>query len=313
MAEGFSLDANMDPSDQTISAQMMETFCALAPLLQDPSLKLTPNPRRTKAPRRGEGSSQDSAEHMHQQDKHPGKALTLLNTMAHMLIRHDQELNGLRRTDQFILFLNPDPTGALHLLIQESAAWKAQMESPTQQQKQPLRQHLVLTLLKALQTNAGKIVESKDTEQLYQKSVKMGLILADRSFPFHRWDGQKQQLVIDKKHPISAQKMFQHLTELQEMMLDKEMIVRFHALRASNPQDTKVIPWRLQINLRSDRAYDLLYQLCHNSIWMAVGATLKQHTLTQSPLASTLQTLLGKGKGKGKSKSKTNTPPKQEA
>ncbi|CAL1146915.1 unnamed protein product [Cladocopium goreaui] len=233
--------------------------------------------------------------------------------MAHMLIRHDQELNSLRRTDQFILFLNPDPTGALHLLIQESAVWKTQMESQTQQQLQPLRQHLVLTLLKALQHNAGKIVESKDTEQLYQKSVKMGLILADRSFPFHRWDGQKQQLVIDKKQPVSSQKMFQHLTELQEMMLDKEMVVRFHALRTPTSHDTRAIPWRLQINMRSDRAYDLLFQLQHNSIWMAVGATMKQHTLTQSPLATTLQSMVGKSKGRGKGKTKTPTPPKQEA
>ena len=303
------MDASMEDSDSTISAQMMETFKELAPLL-DQSLRLAPNPRKTKAPRRGGPNNPDAAETM-QQQKPTGKALQLLTTMAQLIVRHDQEMNSLRRTDQFILFLNPDPTGALHLLIQESAMWKKQMESKSNMLLQPLRQHLVLALLKALSTNAGKIVESKDTDQLYQTSVQKGLILADRSFPFHRWDGT--QLVIDKKHPISAQKMFQHLTELQEMMLDKEMIVRFHALRAPSDQNTKAVPWRLQINLRSDRAYDLLYQLCHNSVWMAVGATMKQHSLSQSPMATTLQNLMGKSKGRGKGQNKTQPPPQHAA
>ena len=304
------MDSLMEDSDQTISTQMMETFKELAPLL-DKSLQLAPNPRRAKAPRKGGANAPDEAENLHQQEKPTGKAMQLLTTMAQLIVRHDQEMNSLRRTDQFILFLNPDPTGALHLLIQESAMWKKQMESKSNMLLQPLRQHLVLALLKALSTNAGKIVESKDTDQLYQTSVQKGLILADRSFPFHRWDGT--QLVIDKKHPISAQKMFQHLTELQEMMLDKEMIVRFHALRAPSDQNTKAVPWRLQINLRSDRAYDLLYQLCHNSVWMAVGATMKQHSLSQSPMATTLQNLMGKSKGRGKGQNKTQPPPQHAA
>ena len=50
----------------------------------------------------------------------PTPAMRMLTTMAQLLIRHDQELQGLRRMDQYILFLNPDPTGALHLLLHET-------------------------------------------------------------------------------------------------------------------------------------------------------------------------------------------------
>jgi len=305
------MDSFLGDTDQSISEQMMSTFGQLAPLL-DKTLNLAPNPRRAKAPRRG-GPSTPEADEV-SQAKTPSKALQLINTMAHLLIRHDQEMHSLRRTDQFILFLNPDPTGALHLLVQESTQWRQGMETKPQQLHQPLRQHLVLALIKSLHVNAGKIVESKDTEPLYQTSVQMGLILADRSFPFHRWDQHQQKLVIDKKQPISAQKMFQHLTELQETLLDKEIVVRFHALSAPKGTSTKAVPWRLQINLRSDRVYDLLFQLCHCSVWMAVGATMKPHSLNQSPMATTLQTLMGssKGKGRGKGQLKGRTSPKQE-
>ena len=295
--------------------QMMEAFQQLAPLFQvkDETLQLPPNPRATKARRREDQGKQGSTPAVDTQGGPGAPAMQMLALMTQLLVKHDQELQSLRRMDQLFLFLNPEPSGALHVLLQESAQWKKKMDDASASTRMPLRQHLMTTLINLLQSRAGKIVESKDTEQLYQKSVKMGLILADRSFPFHRWDGQKQQLVIDKKQPVSSQKMFQHLTELQEMMLDKEMVVRFHALRTPTSHDTRAIPWRLQITMRSDRAYDLLFQLQHNSIWMAVGATMKQHTLTQSPLATTLQSMVGKSKGRGKGKTKTPTPPKQEA
>ena len=97
------MDSLMEDSDQTISTQMMETFKELAPLL-DKSLQLAPNPRRAKAPRKGGANAPDEAENLHQQEKPTGKAMQLLTTMAQLIVRHDQELNSLRRTDQFILF-----------------------------------------------------------------------------------------------------------------------------------------------------------------------------------------------------------------
>ena len=94
------------------------------------------------------------------------------------------------------------------------------------------------------------------------------------------------------------------------MMQDGELIIRFHALRSPNEQQ-KIIPWRLQLNLRSDRPFELLHHLAKNSVWMAVGASMKQHTLHQTPLATTLQSMMGgskappKGKGRGKSNKQT--------
>ncbi|CAL1130183.1 unnamed protein product [Cladocopium goreaui] len=156
-------------------------------------------------------------------------------------------------------FLNPDPQGALHQLVQETAQWKQQMENPSKSQMRPLRQHLILTLLQTLHTNAGKIVESKEQDPLHQTSVQKGLILADKSFPFHRWDAHTQKLLIDKKQPVSSQKMFQHLTELQEMVLDRDLVVRFHALKAVSDKDLAAVPWRLQINLRNNRDMRVAY------------------------------------------------------
>jgi hypothetical protein len=307
----MEVHCNMETGDIGITDQMREAFGAIMPML-DKSLSLTPNPRRSKAPRRGDTNPEDEGQQATQQQeiKH---MMQMMQLMAQMVVKQDQEWNSLRRTDQFILFLNPDPQGALHQLVQETAQWKLQMENSSKSQMKPLRQHLILTLLQALHTNAGKIVESKETEPLHQTSVQKGLILADKSFPFHRWDAHTQKLMIDKKQPVSSQKMFQHLTELQEMVLDRDLVVRFHALKAVSDKDLKAVPWRLQINLRNNRAYELLLQLCHNAVWMAVGATLKPHSLGQSTMATNLQAMLHKPQGKGKGKHQAKLSPKKES
>lgn len=298
----------MGPPDLAASAQMKEAFGALASMFVDKSLVLPENPKRPKARRRDGPRDQDIAmADPPQTGELQAPALKMLTTMAQLLIRHDQELQGLRRMDQYILFLNPEPTGALHLLLHETVQWKEKvekLEESSMSQMMPLRQHLMIALLTTMRTRLAKIMQSQETEQIYITSVEKGLILADRSFPFHRWDQKSQMLILDKKTPVSAKKMDQHLEELVEMMQDRELVVRFHALRAPDLKAEQVVPWRLQINMRSDRAYDLLYQLAHNSIWMVVGATMKQHTLHQTPMATALQSMMGQPKGKGKGKQK---------
>eukprot|EP00435_Cladocopium_sp_Y103_P007029 s1036_g2.t1 len=207
-------------------------------------------------------------------------------------------------------FLNRAPEGALQLLLTETVQWKKDMEDALKSKTMlSLRQHLMLTLLKALRARMDQLIAAQDTEALYTTSVQKGLILADRSFPFHRWDSASRQLVLDKKAPISAKKMAQHLDELQEMMLDRELVVRFHALRPPSTQGDAPIPWRLQVHMRADRPYELLFQMAHNSIWMLLGASMKPHTMGQSSMAtqlmSMLQTTSNKGRGKGKTKSKS--------
>ena len=137
----------------------------------------------------------------------------------------------------------------------------------------PLRQHLIIALLRSLQQRAGQIVEAKETDSLYVTSVEKGLILADRSFPFHKWDASTQKLAIDKKTAVSSKKKHEDLMELLEMMQDGELIIRFHALRSPNEQQDHSM--RLQLNLRSDRPLK-------NSVWMTVGASMKQHTASDA-------------------------------
>ena len=225
----------MELTELGASQQMLDAFGALMPLFKDKDLKLQPNPRHAKIRRKNAPKSPTEDEVDQDMEEVPTlPVLRLLKAMAQLVIRHDQEMQNLRRMDQFMLFLNHEPKGALHILLEETAAWKKQLEQAASTVQMPLRQHLVQALVKHLRARITQIVESKDTDALYLTSVEKGLILADRSFPFLRWDGHAKKLVLDKKQPISAPKLHQHLEELAEMLTDRELVIRFSCPSSSH-------------------------------------------------------------------------------
>ena len=204
----------MEQQEVGATLQMMDAFGALAPLFQlkDHQLTLAANPKHPKIRRRNGPSKTEGEQADQDMPEVPDQSvMRLLTTLVQLALRHDQDLQNLRRMDQFMLFLNHEPKGALHILLEETTIWKQKLESQSKSTMMPLRQHLVLSLLKQLRLRAEQIVASPDTEALYTMSVQKGVILADRSFPFHRWDSVAQKLTLDKKQPISSQKMCQHL------------------------------------------------------------------------------------------------------
>ena len=284
----------MEPEDLGASDQMLDTFAALMPMLQqyDTSLKLEPDPRASKKHRRedpalqggnGTAGAQPQVHHM----------LQLLRGLTQLVIRHDQELQSLHRMDQFILFLNREPR------LGHSAERVADVEAADGEGSNCIDLATPATLgdpsaphfADSSWTDCGGEGDRPIVQDLSRERVDSG------------GQEQTQKLVLDKRPAISSAKMLQRLVELLEMMQDKELIIRFHALRAPSEQQ-KISAWRLQLNLRSDRPFELLHYLSRSSVWMAIGASMKQHSLQQTPMATALQGMVQKPKGQGKGKSK---------
>ena len=64
---------------------------------------MAPNPRRSKAPRRGDTQPEDAGPQATQQQE-IRQMMQMMQLMAQLVVKQDQEWNSLRRTDQFILF-----------------------------------------------------------------------------------------------------------------------------------------------------------------------------------------------------------------
>lgn len=287
-------DLNMNGMEEGENDQIMKTFAALAPLLEG-QVQLSPDPRLPKRRKDGPKSAEQDGTKMLQQQV---QMQTALKTMALMLLRHERHWNELQRSDCFVLYFQQDPTGALPGLLSEAKKWQEARQQSPSMLTAPLRQHLVQWLLKDLMNRLNQVATSAPDSDLHQTCLKRKILLEDHSWPYLRWDPSQKMLVVDKKKSIQMPKMLEHVTELMEDFTDPNLVIRFHSL-ASN-QDQKILPWRLQLNLRMDRAYELLRELCHSSIWLLAGLSLKAHTPHQSALAKSLQTLLNPQKGKGK-------------
>ena len=57
-----------------------------------------------------------------------------------------------------------------------------------------------------------------NSSRCHYRNLQKGLILQDRSFPYHRWDPNTQKLILDKKTPVSAKLMGQQLEEILELL-----------------------------------------------------------------------------------------------
>ena len=288
------------------SAQILQSFQHLAPLLGvklDKDLTLAPNPAQPKRPRKdvvpkGKGRH---VKQEHEMDQSQLQETVLL--MAKILVRHDQQIEAVRREDTFIFFFNNQaPTGSLKCLLAAAETWHSQSQT-RQTPWQPLRQRLLQVLLKDLLARLTQLGEAPQDSPLVQAAQMNNVLLPDQTCPYLDWDPTQKKLMVSKKPPISLKKMVQNIQELQEMSTEVTLVQAFHAL----PPAGEITPWRLQLSLRADREYWLMRALCGSSIWVLMASSLKAHSLHQSSLANQLSRSLNLRPSKGKSKGK-HTP-----
>lgn len=301
----------MNTWEESALSQISDTFRQLAPMI-DPNLHLTYNPKSAKFRRTAAVPGADDA------PEHPGRQqqahmMKMLQVMGSLVLRQERSLSLLQSTDSFILFFQQEKGGILQGLVTETQKWHQLRQQP-QGPQMPLRQHLCMWMITEMLNRVTKVAESKPESELVKTCLERNLILADMSWPFLSWDVSQKKLVVDKRQPISMGKMLEHLKELIEDLRDPHLVVKFQSMGPENQQGT--IPWRLQLNLRQDRPYDLLVAMVGSAMWALMGTSLQMHKPKLSGLATTLQSMLpskGKGKGKGAGKGKTmgKMPPQQ--
>ena len=229
----------------------------------------------------------------------------MMKLMATMILRQDQDMQSLKRNDSFILYFSKEPSGTLSQLLKVAAQWKGQMDQPNAKPQLPLRSQLMISLLNDLLTRVTAVSKSKPEDQLFQATVNTKLMLEDYTWPYLQWCPKDQKYKLANKKAVAMQPMMDMCSELIEFFQNPQLTMKFHALQ--DKPDSRIVPWRLQLNGRMDAPFDLLSHLCYCGVWGLLGTQLKPHLQQQSPLATALQGMMGKGKGKGKQ----NVTPKQ--
>lgn len=298
--------------------QILQSFQNLAPLLHDQSLKLAPNPGAAKRQRKHQDSNgPKSEEHSGQRHNQAKDTQQVLHLMAKLLVRVERDLQVLQRETTFIFYFKcTDQKGILPLLLQQADAWHKKAKEGSSSSTSPLRQVLLQTVLSTLSTRLNKLLEAPEDSPLLQAALQTQLLLENKTIPYMAWNPQERRLQISDKTPVSLAKMNEHCNELMEGFRDVSLIMKFHSLPTK--EGSTVTPWRLQMSIREERTYELLQHLAHSQVWTLLAASLKQHNLHQSSLATSLEQSMGlrpaKGQSKGHQKGTkpSKMPPKQE-
>ena len=181
------------------SAQILQSFQHLAPLLGvklDKDLELAPNPALMKR-LRSDAGPKGRGRHVKQEDE--TESFNLRETvllMAKILVRHDQQIEAVRREDTFIFFFNNQaPTGSLKCLIAAAETWHSQSQNRLTPW-QPLRQRLLQVLLKDLHARLTQLGEAKQDSPLVQAAMMNQVLLPDQNCPYLEWDKAQRKLVV---------------------------------------------------------------------------------------------------------------------
>ena len=134
-------------------------------------------------------------------------------------------------------------------------------------------------------------------------AIKHGLLTPDNTFPFQKWSHHTQGLRTTSQAPITLQRMIKYGEQLQDILRDPQVTIRFHSMKPM--AEDKIIPWLWQISMRADDLQVLLTTLQGSTVWGLLGMSLKPHSLGQSRPAQHLQELLGKGQGKHSKKGRS--------
>eukprot|EP00435_Cladocopium_sp_Y103_P076337 s94_g93.t1 len=283
--------------EEGLQHQVMETYGFLQPFF-DKNLHLQPNPRQQKKPRT---NTQESAEDATARALAP-PLLQLVKTTAQLVFRREHNWNLLQSTDSFVLFFQQEPLGAFPGMAKGSTILAGATSTITIGHDDiPEATSGLLVAAGTCSPNPGSgrqqagrgATPEMPCSQIDPGGHELSLpqVGCQLNMPANGWE----------KKPAQMSKMIQHVGELKEDFRDQTLVIRFQGLPTANQSAT--IPWKLQLNLRTQRPYEFLLALTHSAVWLLLGASLKVHATTPSTLAKNLQHMpYPKGEGKGKTR-----------
>jgi hypothetical protein len=293
------MDAWMDPNDQALMAGLE----ALGPLLLGPR-KHPEGDEDGQQPKRHKAKAKDA-----QSSEGPNQEaiMPLLKLMGQLILSHERSIQLTQRQDCFVLFCQNRPEGIVPHLTALATKWREEWPQQKDNIRWPnLRTYLLKGVITELHRRVQQLASSKQGDQLWDVAVSKGTILPDGGWSFQKWAPESKQLVRAARNPVTMPQMLRNLQLLEELLQSNAHVARFQSLRNNN-QDA--IPWILQINHRETEVWEVLVDLCHNTVWSLLGMSVKQHSQSLSKPAMLLQQTLGKGQAsQGKSRGRGKGP-----
>lgn len=219
-----------------------------------------------------------------QKDRRDGNQNRLLQLMARLMLRQEATLAVLTVEHQFVLHMGTGAEGAIPTLMAQSQEWRQATAK-----RMPLRHQLVCCMMKQYHQRVVKLTSSAPDSDFFKACVKQGLLTNEKTLPYLTWC-QKQKKLIPNGKVLTAEELLQILQEMEKLLEDPAVTLRFHALRkltAEANQVPQMIPWLWAISSRTNASlWRLIQKLCFHGAWQLLQIRLKPQSLQRSALAN---------------------------
>ncbi|CAL1163756.1 unnamed protein product [Cladocopium goreaui] len=253
------MDALMDPNDQAL----MDGLAALGPLLLG-SRKHHEGSVEEQHPERHKAKAKEEQDH----DGLNKEAITtLLRLMGQLLLNHERSIQLNQRQDCFVLFCQNRPEGIVPHLTMLASKWREEWPQQKDNLRWPnLRTYLMKGVITELLRRVQQLAATKPGDQLWDVAVSKGTIHPDGSWGYQKWSQETKQLIKASRSPVAMARVIRGLQILEGRLQSNAHVVRFQSLK-NTQSSQEAIPWILQISHREAEAWELLVELCHNTVW----------------------------------------------
>lgn len=216
---------------------------------------------------------------------------TLLGMLARLTLRQEDQLNQLNLDRTFLLFIQAGKSSILPQMLQISKTWHGQREQG--KVDRPLRQLMFQSVFEELASRAAQLPLGSNDHELILALRSKQILTTTNAWNYLQWDHQDKTLKPSSRDPISSEEASKMIERIHTLANQPELIHRFTALKPMpsdqvGPTSNVVIPWRLDISLRSSASqelFDLLTKLTGNGLTQLIAVRLRPSTLQRSPLA----------------------------
>ena len=233
---------------------------------------------------RGKGANKGRG---HPRSQDSGDAHQLVNAMARLLLRHDEQLTALTSEVTFVSYAKTEGHSVLPILFAENRRLKSERSLI------PPRQALTMRFFRELKERL--IAISKD-RKVQERLISEGTLNSEGEWPFHEWSVGDQALAETLEEPLNTSQVVSGVGDiLARLSTDNEHVKMF---RTSRPLAEIMTggPVRIQIQFSTRPAtadlVDSLQSLVGSSAFSLLNCDFQRQGLQMSPLVRQVRDLM---------------------
>ena len=221
----------------------------------------------------------------------------VIKSLVQLSLRHEAELGRLRADCGFMLFLDTPQTnpaaGIMPGVKAVAVEWPQQFAAGTV--KSPLRNLLMMAIIKELQTRLTAFLQDEDrcARAISAGWMAEGHNALDPVWNYWGWNPKEKRQEKTDQQPMQTTAVQAQLQLLEANIAKEGVLLNFRSTKDLEKElDLEVVPFMITVGLRapeSHATHRALQLLCGSAVCKLIGARIRPERLARQPVAKQLE------------------------